>query len=82
MLVHRHYFFYIEIVPCIIQKLDEENSMLLLNVSFCIRSLNLSIDFLIQKETLSKSIEFSSSSDGKTWEIDGENVQIRIIPVN
>ncbi|WP_298407473.1 isoleucine--tRNA ligase [Ferroplasma sp.] len=37
---------------------------------------------LIQKETLSKSIEFSSSSDGKTWEIDGENVQIRIIPVN
>lgn len=37
---------------------------------------------LIKNETLSKSIEFSSSTDGKAWDIDGENVQISITPVN
>jgi isoleucyl-tRNA synthetase len=37
---------------------------------------------LIKNETLSTDIEFSTGVAGKTWDIDGEDVQIQIIPVN
>ncbi|WP_337860714.1 isoleucine--tRNA ligase [Ferroplasma sp.] len=37
---------------------------------------------LIKKETLSKSIEFSSTTGGKNWDIDGEDIQIQITPIN